>query len=173
MQAACRPFQAVRRPAQLHASRRARLACSAAAEGWWRAGEQHWTFVDSAEQLQQVVDGAPNLVLVDCYTPWCGGCKMISPNLTRMAAEKDLQKICTFVKVDTDKMRDWASSESIKTLPYLAFFRRGEGRLVGMQMTPQKLKLLRKAIATLAENRGKSFRLDPNGFIIPVEPVAA
>jgi thiol-disulfide isomerase/thioredoxin len=35
----------------------------------------------------------------DCYTPWCGGCKMISPNLTRMAAEKDLQKLCTFVKV--------------------------------------------------------------------------
>ena len=34
-----------------------------------------------------------------------------------------------------------------------AFYRRGEGRLVGMQMTPQKLKLLRKAIATLAENR--------------------
>ena len=24
---------------------------------------------------------------------------MISPNLTRMAAEKDLQKLCTFVKV--------------------------------------------------------------------------
>lgn len=52
------------RPAQLHAPGRARLACSASADGWWRAGEQHWTFVDSAEQLQQVVDGAPNLVLV-------------------------------------------------------------------------------------------------------------
>jgi hypothetical protein len=73
-QQACRPFQAARRPAQLHASRRPRLACSAAADGWWRAGEQHWTFVDSSEQLQQVVDGAPNVVLVGppllCTLPW-------------------------------------------------------------------------------------------------------
>lgn len=42
-----------------------------------------------------------------------------------------------------------------------AFFRRGEGRLVGMQMTPQKLKLLRKAIATLAENRCGTVRHQP------------
>ena len=42
-----------------------------------------------------------------------------------------------------------------------AFFRRGEGRLVGMQMTPQKLKLLRKAIVTLAENRCGAVRHQP------------
>ena len=63
-QQACGPFQAVRHTPRLHVCRPARLACSASADGWWRAGEQHWTFVDSAEQLQQVVDGAPNLVLV-------------------------------------------------------------------------------------------------------------
>lgn len=120
-----------------------------------------------------MVDQAPNLVLVDCYTPWCGGCKMISPTLTRMAMEADLKKQCVFVKLDTDEMKDWASRESIKTLPYLGFYRAGEGRLVGMQMTPARVKLVRKAIATLAENRGKSFRLDPNGYVVPVEPVAA
>jgi hypothetical protein len=42
-----------------------------------------------------------------------------------------------------------------------AFYRRGEGRLVGMQMTPQKLKLLRKAIVTLAENRCGAVRHQP------------
>lgn len=168
-----RPFTAAPRPRPCSA-RQPHLRCRAAsADGWWRDGEQHWTFVHSEQELQEVVDQAPNLVLVDCYTPWCGGCKMISPTLTRMAMEADLKKQCVFVKLDTDEMKDWASRESIKTLPYLGFYRAGEGRLVGMQMTPARVKLVRKAIATLAENRGKSFRLDPNGYVVPVEPVAA
>ena len=59
-----RPFTSARQPARPHARRHARLTCRAAADGWWRTGEQHWTFVESEQQLQQVVDDAPNLVLV-------------------------------------------------------------------------------------------------------------
>lgn len=110
--------------------------------------------VSSSDQLQQVVDAAPNLVFVgesssvfqvtiplpktfgtsqsdvwkycpidnctneaevtarkpwnqsedargstDCFTPWCGPCKLIEPALGRLAMDDNLCKQCTFVKV--------------------------------------------------------------------------
>jgi thiol-disulfide isomerase/thioredoxin len=145
-------------------------SAKAAADGWWTAESRHWKFVHSDKEFKDVVDNAPNLVLVDCFTPWCGGCKMIYPQLCRMAMDDELKKQCTFVKIDTDEMKDWAGRESIKTLPYMVFYRAGEGRLLGMQMSPVRVKLLRNAITTLSGNRGKTFRLDPNGYVVPVEP---
>jgi hypothetical protein len=59
-----RPFSTALQPARMLPRRRAHLACRAAPDGWWRTGEQHWTFVESEQQLQQVVDDAPNVVLV-------------------------------------------------------------------------------------------------------------
>lgn len=116
-----------------------------------------------------MLDAATNLVLVDCFTPWCGGCKMIDPQLSRMAMDKDMRKKCTFVKIDTDEMKEWAGKEQVKTLPYFVVYRAGEGKLLGMQMSPSRMKLMRGAINTMAENRGKQFRIDPNGYVVAIE----
>ncbi len=35
----------------------------------------------------------------DCFTPWCGPCKLIEPALGRLAMDDNLCKQCTFVKV--------------------------------------------------------------------------
>lgn len=48
---------------------RSRLAAAAAAAGrsdgeWWQQDQKNWTMVSSSDQLQQVVDAAPNLVFV-------------------------------------------------------------------------------------------------------------
>lgn len=59
-----RPFAAMRQQAPVLSPRHAQLICRASVDGWWRDGEQHWTFVESSQELQKVVDNAPNLVLI-------------------------------------------------------------------------------------------------------------
>mmetsp|Transcript_7459 Transcript_7459/g.22050 ORF Transcript_7459/g.22050 Transcript_7459/m.22050 type:complete len:193 (+) Transcript_7459:189-767(+) len=170
------PAPLLRRAAPFQRHARSITAAAGNSDSWWLKDKEHWTLVSSEDELQQVVQSAPNLVLVDCFTPWCGPCKLVDPQLCRLAAEDDLRKECTFVRVNTDDMKDWAGSASVKTLPYAVFYRAGESfpePLLSMQITPQRIKILRDAVNKMAPARGKKFRVDPNGYVMTVEPAAS
>lgn len=98
---------------------------------------------------------------------------MIDPQLTRMAADSELQKICKFVRVNTDDMPDWAGEAKVQTLPYVVMYNNLKAFPVptfAMQLTMQRIKLLRHAINTIAFNKGKEFQTDPNGYVAVKEP---
>jgi len=153
--------------------RRVKLARLATRAGWWDENPEIWRKIRSQEQFEDLISSSPSVVVVDCYTQNCGGCKLIQPALTRLAAEDAFSDII-FAKVDTDDMRAFASAHGVRTLPYVLVFRRGHGKLVGMQLSPFKLKLLRPALQTIMEHSECSeFRLDPNGFVVPVKAVSA
>ena len=84
------------------------------------------TDADFAEKVKS----APKLV-VDCWAPWCGPCKMIAPTLEALA--KDYDGRVTFAKLDTDQAPKTAMSLGIHSIPTLIFFRDGEqvDRLTG------------------------------------------
>ena len=64
-------------------------------------------------------------VLVDFWAVWCGPCKMIAPELEKIADEKpaDVLKIG---KLNVDENRDTAIKYGISSIPTLLLFKNGE-----------------------------------------------
>lgn len=62
-------------------------------------------------------------VLVDFWAPWCGPCKMVAPELAKVAAEGAGQWI--IAKVNTEELPQLAQRSRISGIPTLALFQNG------------------------------------------------
>ena len=62
-------------------------------------------------------------VLVDCYAPWCGPCKMLSPIVDEVAEELSDIK---FFKLNVDDNEELAQKYQIMSIPTLLVFENGE-----------------------------------------------
>lgn len=71
-------------------------------------------------------------VLVDFWAIWCGPCKMIAPELEKIADEKG-SDVLRIGKVNVDECRDTAIKYGISSIPTLLLFKDGEvaKKLVG------------------------------------------
>ena len=66
-------------------------------------------------------------------------------------------------------MKDRMKADSVRQLPYLAFYCPSGGKLVGYVNLPSRSRLLRANIDKLLQNSGAKFALDPNGFVVVIE----
>ena len=80
--------------------------------------------------FDSTVKSSPKLI-VDCWAPWCGPCRMLAPTFEALA--KDYQGKVAFAKLDTDESPKTAMNLSIHSIPTLMFFKDGKQveRLVG------------------------------------------
>ncbi|KJE91856.1 thioredoxin [Capsaspora owczarzaki ATCC 30864] len=85
--------------------------------------------VTSKAEFDTHING-DKLVIVDFYATWCGPCKMIAPQIEKLAAENTG---ITFLKVDVDELEDVAASCSISAMPTFQAFRKGSkvGEVIG------------------------------------------
>lgn len=67
--------------------------------------------------------GEPGPVLVDCWAPWCGPCRMIAPVLEQLAGEYAGRIKVT--KLNVDENPATASKYSIKNIPTMLIFKNG------------------------------------------------
>ena len=72
-------------------------------------------------------------VLVDCWAPWCGPCRMIAPVLDELAAES--QGRYRIAKLNVDENPQTASRFQIASIPTMLIFKDGKliDRLIGAQ----------------------------------------
>ena len=63
-------------------------------------------------------------VLVDYWAPWCGPCRMVAPELQKVAARQAGRAIV--VKVNTDDLSDLGQRFGIRSIPTLAVFAGGK-----------------------------------------------
>jgi len=78
----------------------------------------------SDHSFQAEVVSFPGPVLVDCWAPWCGPCKMVAPILDQLAGEYAGQLKIT--KINIDQNRRISSLYDIKSIPTLLFFKHGK-----------------------------------------------
>src|SRR3954468_3332654 len=71
-------------------------------------------------------------VLVDCWAPWCGPCRMLSPIIEQIASESNGKY--TVTKLNTDENPQTAARFSISAIPTILIFKNGKlvDQLVGL-----------------------------------------
>lgn len=74
--------------------------------------------------FQREVLSYPGPVVVDCWAPWCGPCKMMGPILDQVAREHAGR--AKVVKVNVDQNPMTSSRYSILSIPTLLFFKDGQ-----------------------------------------------
>lgn len=83
-------------------------------------------------------------IFVDFFATWCGPCKMLGPEIDKLAEEVgDEIKI---VKIDIDKERELADLYNVQSIPNLFVFKDGKviDRQLGYQAYPQLKAMLEK-----------------------------
>jgi thioredoxin 1 len=84
--------------------------------------------------FQELVLGSDKPVVVDFWAVWCGPCRMVAPEMEKLAAKYgDAVQV---VKVDVDANPVLSQAFNIMSIPTIAFFRPGTDP-AGKPYTPQ------------------------------------
>ena len=80
-------------------------------------------------------------VLLDFWAPWCGPCRMVSPIVDEIAAERGDIKVG---KVNVDEEQELAGQFGVMSIPTLVVMKRGKvvNQMVGARPKSQILAML-------------------------------
>lgn len=88
--------------------------------------------VTDATFARDVVAASSSMpVLVDCWAPWCGPCRMIAPVLDQLAAESEGRY--KIAKLNVDENPRTSAQFQIRSIPTMLIFKNGQvvDRIVG------------------------------------------
>jgi thioredoxin 2 len=80
--------------------------------------------VKSAADFDGLIAKTSVPVLVDYWAPWCGPCRMVAPELQKVASRQAGKALV--VKVNTDELPDLGQRFGIRSIPTLAVFAGGK-----------------------------------------------
>jgi thioredoxin 2 len=79
--------------------------------------------ITSKDDFDELVRDAPGPVLVDFWAAWCGPCRVVAPELEKLAGKRAGEVI--IAKVDTDALPQVAERFGIQSIPTMIVFRDG------------------------------------------------
>ena len=86
------------------------------------------------ETFEEVVLNAERPIIVDFWAAWCGPCRMVAPELEKIAQKYAGQ--IDVVKMDVDANPAVSQALQIMTLPTIAFFRPGHPPMAAIGAMP-------------------------------------
>lgn len=127
-------------------------SCVSKSLKWWKKNlKANMIEIHSAQELvQSLVNAGDTLVVVDFYSPGCGGCKALHPKICQIA---ELYPSVIFLKVNYEEMRSMCESLHIHVLPFFRFYRGAEGRVSSFSCTNATIKKFKDAISKHGNER--------------------
>ncbi|KAK8507555.1 hypothetical protein V6N13_141573 [Hibiscus sabdariffa] len=119
---------------------------------WWENGLQpNMKEVASAQDLvDSVLNAGDKLVILDFYSPACGGCKALFPKICQLAKmNPDLQ----FLQVNYEEHKSMCYTLNVHVLPFFRFYRGAQGRLCQFSCTNATIQKFKDALAKHATDR--------------------
>jgi thioredoxin 1/thioredoxin 2 len=95
------------------------------------------TLPKSFEELIQTHDKP---ILVDFWAPWCGPCRMVAPELEKLA--QDWKGRVSVIKVNTDEKPEITNQYQITGIPTLILFK--DGKVVQRTSGAMKSEAMKK-----------------------------
>ena len=102
--------------------------------------------VPSADAFDALVSGSKLPILVDFWAPWCGPCRMVAPEMARVASANAGRYLV--VKVNTDAVPELGDRFAIRSIPTMAVFSGGKevARTSGARPAAQIEAFVRQAV---------------------------
>ncbi len=109
--------------------------------------------VTRTEDFDRLVATSSLPVVVDYWAPWCGPCRMVAPELAKVAARQSGTLVV--VKVNTDVLTDIGQRFGIRSIPTLAVFSGGReiGRTTGARPASEIEVFVAQAVARVSGAR--------------------
>ncbi|WP_031515595.1 thioredoxin [Desulfofalx alkaliphila] len=94
--------------------------------------------------FKEQVNGSDMPVLVDFWAEWCGPCKMIAPELEKLADE--LVGKVKVAKINVDDNRSTPGEYQVMSIPTMVLFKDGKEveRAIGFRKKDELLKMIEK-----------------------------
>ena len=104
--------------------------------------------IDTKAQFEALIANCSVPVLVDFWAPWCAPCRMVAPEMEKVAAG-DIGRLLV-VKVNTENLPVLASRFEIRSIPTMMVFFHGKemGRSAGAQPAGAIREFVTQAVET-------------------------
>ncbi|CAI9104829.1 OLC1v1003596C1 [Oldenlandia corymbosa var. corymbosa] len=113
---------------------------------WWEKGLQpNMKEVLGAQDLvDSLLNAGDKLVVVDFFSPGCGGCKALHPKICQLAGQNP---DVLFLQVNYETHKSMCYSLNVHVLPFFRFYRGAHGRLCSFSCTNATIKKFKDALA--------------------------
>ncbi|XP_010475660.1 PREDICTED: thioredoxin-like 1-1, chloroplastic [Camelina sativa] len=138
------------------------------AQKWWEKGlKENMREISSAQELvDSLTNAGDKLVVVDFFSPGCGGCKALHPKICQFA---EMNPAVQFLQVNYEEHKSMCYSLGVHVLPFFRFYRGSQGRVCSFSCTNATIKKFRDALAKHGPDR---CRLGPTKGLEEKELVA-
>ncbi|WCJ35922.1 Thioredoxin-like 1-1 chloroplastic [Euphorbia peplus] len=134
----------IRSPRNSSVRAQASICVSRSMRWWEKTLKPNMIEIHSAQQLVDSLSNAGDqLVIIDFYSPGCGGCRALHPKICAMA---ESYPDAIFLKVNYEELKTMCHSLHIHVLPFFRFYRGSEGRLCSFSCTNSTIKKFKDAM---------------------------
>ncbi|KAM0979820.1 hypothetical protein ACFX13_015894 [Malus domestica] len=141
----------VRKPSNFSVHAQASVCISRAMRWWEKTLHPNMVEIHSAQELVDSLKNAGDrLVVVDFYSPGCGGCRALHPKICQLA-ESNPNAI--FLKVNYEEHKTMCHALNIHVLPFFRFYRGADGRVCSFSCTNATIKKFKDALAKHGSDR--------------------
>ncbi|CAN8252002.1 unnamed protein product [Cochlearia groenlandica] len=101
---------------------------------WLEKSTEHNMFeIQSMDHLvESLLNAGEKLVVLDFYSPACGGCKSLHPKICQLA---ESNPNVMFLKVNQEELKTMCNGLNVHVLPFFKFYRGSQGKLCSFSCT--------------------------------------